>query len=264
MQPPGRRDALDRIARRSSSRRTAPRSCRFSGHEDALWKVLARSVTKVWWLGRGRFRGNAGWVRPFWTMRFEREHSRWPPLRLAQLCREHVSVCVVLPVTDEVVQVREPALLIIGCPLVQLALDPEYPRLRHLQRRPRRVAIQRRPPRLPDGRCKPAAFLRHVPGFPRRRLLRRLRPEPGPSADTALCPKRGRSGSVPMFTVVRSTGSAPSFSPAVPVATVTQHPSRTPGGTKLSPPEARNPRDRRAPAHRFGSPYPSGWSCVES
>jgi hypothetical protein len=144
----------------------------------------------------------------------------------------------------------------------QLDLDPEYPRLRHLRHRPRRVAIQRRPPRLPDGRCKPAASLRHVPGFPRRRLLRRLRPEPGPSADTALCPE-GRSGSVPTFTVVRSAGSAPSFSPAVPVVTVTQHPSRTSDGTKCSPPEARNPRDRRVPAHRFGSPYPSGWSCVE-
>src|SRR5437899_6188914 len=32
-----------------------------------------------------------------WTMGFEPEHSRWPPLRLARVCREHVSVVVVLP-----------------------------------------------------------------------------------------------------------------------------------------------------------------------
>ena len=30
-------------------------------------------------------------------MGFEPEHSRWPPLRLARVCREHVSVVVVSP-----------------------------------------------------------------------------------------------------------------------------------------------------------------------
>ncbi|MGI8802102.1 MAG: transposase [Solirubrobacteraceae bacterium] len=55
---------------------------------------------------------------------------------------------------------------------MQLALDPEYPGCRRLRRRPRSVAIQRRPPRIPDGRCRPAASLRHVPGSPRRQLLR--------------------------------------------------------------------------------------------
>jgi hypothetical protein len=44
--------------------------------------------------GIGASPGERRLGRPFWTMRFEREHSRWPPLRLAQLCREHVSVCV--------------------------------------------------------------------------------------------------------------------------------------------------------------------------
>ena len=30
-------------------------------------------------------------------MGFEPEHARWPPLRLARVCREHVSVVVVSP-----------------------------------------------------------------------------------------------------------------------------------------------------------------------
>jgi hypothetical protein len=69
-------------------------------------------------------------------------------------------------VTDEVVEVGEPPLPIVSCPPVQLALDPEYPRLSHVGLRPRRGAIQRPPPRLPDGRRKSAASLRHATGFP--------------------------------------------------------------------------------------------------
>jgi hypothetical protein len=66
--------------------------------------------------------------------------------------------------------------LVVRCPLVQPALDPEYPLLRQLRLRQRRDAIQRRPLRLPDPLCKPAASLRHVPGSHRLELLRRLRP----------------------------------------------------------------------------------------
>ena len=118
-------------------------------------------------------------------------------------------------VTDEVVEVVEPPLPIVFCPLVQLALDPEYPRLGRFRPRPRRGAIQRRPPRLPDGCCKSAASLRHVAGFPDLGLLRRLRPTPGPTADSE--PARHRAGGprmVPTFIADRSTGAAPSFSPA--------------------------------------------------
>jgi len=35
--------------------------------------------------------------RPFWTMGFEPEHAQWPPLRLARVSRELVSVVVVSP-----------------------------------------------------------------------------------------------------------------------------------------------------------------------
>src|SRR4051794_21813245 len=81
-------------------------------------------------------------------------------------------------------EVVKPPILIVFCPPVQLALDPEYPLLGRLRPRPRRGAIQRRPPRLPDGRCKSAASLRHAAGFPDLGLLRRLRPTPRPIADS--------------------------------------------------------------------------------
>lgn len=87
-------------------------------------------------------------------------------------------------------EVRNPPVLIDFCPPVQLALDPEYPLLGHLGPRPRRDAIQRRPPRLPDERCKSAALLRQVTGFPGLGLLRRLRPTQEPTADSEPAHKR--------------------------------------------------------------------------
>jgi hypothetical protein len=62
-------------------------------------------------------------------------------------------------------------------PTCALALNPEYPLGRQLRRRPQRASIHRGAP-SPFGRCKPAAPLRHVPGFPRRRLPRELAPDP--------------------------------------------------------------------------------------
>ena len=47
-------------------------------------------------LGTGAFLGNVV-GRPFWTMGFEPVLFRWPPLRLARVCCEHVSVVVVCP-----------------------------------------------------------------------------------------------------------------------------------------------------------------------
>src|SRR3954453_23912114 len=112
-------------------------------------------------------------------------------------------------------EVLKPPVLIVTCPPVQRALDPEYPRLRPLGLRPRRDAIQRRPPRLPDHRCRSAASLRHAAGFPGLGLLRRLRPTPRPTADSEPCPHHaGGPRMVPTFIADRSTGTAPSFSPA--------------------------------------------------
>jgi hypothetical protein len=52
-------------------------------------------------------------------------------------------------ITDKVVEIIEPAIGVVGCPSVQLGLDPQYPRLRLLGRRPRRTDIHRRPPGMP-------------------------------------------------------------------------------------------------------------------
>jgi hypothetical protein len=52
-------------------------------------------------------------------------------------------------VTHEVEQIIKPTGPILGCPSVQLGLDSSYPRLRLLQRRPRRAGIHPRPPSLP-------------------------------------------------------------------------------------------------------------------
>ena len=68
--------------------------------------------------------------------------------------------------SDEVVEVLEPPVLIVDGPLVQLALDSEYPLLRRTRRRPRPAAIQRRPPRVPQTGRKPTAPVRPVDGFP--------------------------------------------------------------------------------------------------
>ena len=65
--------------------------------------------------------------------------------------------------------------------------------------------------------CEPAAALRHVPGFPRRRLIRRLRPNPAlPADDVPARPRAGRGAPdrFPRSPQNRSTGSAPSYTPA--------------------------------------------------
>jgi hypothetical protein len=67
-----------------------------SGHENASRKVSSGSRLTVRRPGQG-LSGRTQSGRPFWTMGFEPEHNRWPPLRLARVCFEHVSVCVVLP-----------------------------------------------------------------------------------------------------------------------------------------------------------------------
>src|SRR6266542_2802744 len=65
-------------------------------------------------------------------------------------------------VAHEVEQIIEPASRIVGCPSVQLGLDPQYPRLRlfHRRRRPRRDGVHRRPPGLPaptlQACCRPS------------------------------------------------------------------------------------------------------------
>ena len=122
-------------------------------------------------------------------------------------------------IIDEVVQIIEPTVGIVGRPLMQLGLDSQYSRLSQLGRRPRSVGIHRRPPAMPIPPCELAAPLRHVDGFPVRGLLRGLRPATTPSADDELSLGRttrmaaGSVMAVPMFTVNRLTGSASSCAP---------------------------------------------------
>src|SRR6266508_1151449 len=126
-------------------------------------------------------------------------------------------------VTHEVEQIIEPTIRIVGCPSVQLGLDPQYPRLRLLdgERGPRRAGIHRRPPGLPAtllrACCRPS---------PCGRLSRPPSTTAAPSPPTApsrrrTCPPpvwlaggKGGPGRVPTFPTHRLTGTVPSFSPA--------------------------------------------------
>ena len=161
-------------------------------------------------------------------------------------------------VTDYVVEVEEPPVLIVFCPPVQLALDPEYPRLGRLRPGPRRGAIQRRPPRLPDGCCKSAASLRHVPGFPRLGLLRRLRPTQGPTADSE--PAHHRWAAPDGSHVHRRPidgGGAQLCPCSLATSTPQTFPMASAPATKYRPRSRQPTRDRRALRH---GPHPPGWS----
>ena len=126
-------------------------------------------------------------------------------------------------VMHEVEQVIEPAARIGRRPTVKLGLHPRYPRPRPHRGRIAGAAIRRRVLRhcslLPF--LETAAALPHVPGSPRLGVLRRLRPAPGRSADSGPSPDpragratTGQTGTVPVFTAIRSTKEEPSSVPA--------------------------------------------------
>jgi len=124
-------------------------------------------------------------------------------------------------ITDEVVEVAEPTRLLVGCPLVQLGLDPQYPRLGLFSRGPRCVGIHQRPPGMPAPllrtRCRPWPCGRlsrprtttAAPSRPMTNSRRRACPPPAWTAG-----REGGRKTVPTFTINRSTGSVPSYSPA--------------------------------------------------
>ena len=172
-------------------------------------------------------------------------------------------------VTDEVEEVGEPTLRVIGRPSVQLGLHPQYPHLRLRRRRPRRAGVHRRPPALPRPVCEVAALLRPVAGFPGLRLLRGLRPSPGPSADDApaRCPRAGRAapGWFPRSPHDRSMGVVPSFSPA---ASATDTPQAFSVALEhgFAPCAPRRAPATTAPILLLPGPYPPGssrWSSLE-
>src|SRR5215208_4320477 len=124
-------------------------------------------------------------------------------------------------VTHEVEQIIKPSIRIVGCPLMQLGLDPQYPRLRLVGRQRRRAGVHRRPPGLPATLprtcCRPSPCARlsrartttAAPSPPKALSRRRTCPPPA-----WLASGKGSPGRVPTFPTSRLTGAVPSFSPA--------------------------------------------------
>jgi hypothetical protein len=73
-----------------------PGTPRFSGHENAGRGCCPGSAVASGDRDRGSL-GNAGWAGRSTTDGLRARDFQWPPLRLARLCREHESVCVVCP-----------------------------------------------------------------------------------------------------------------------------------------------------------------------
>src|SRR6266540_510558 len=165
-------------------------------------------------------------------------------------------------VTHEVEQITKPTGPILGCPSVQLGLDPQYPRLCLIkrERRPRRAGIHPRPPSLPvtllRACCRPSPCGRlsrppsttAAPSPPKAHSRRRACPPPARQAGG-----KGNLGRVPTFPTCRLTGAVPSFSPAASPR-LRRRPSAWPPIRTVSPaPESRCATLTRAcaacPAH---------------
>jgi hypothetical protein len=91
-----RRKARDPAARRMARPGLEPRTPRFSGHENARRGCCPGSAVASGDRDRGLWE-NAGWAGRSTTDGLRARDFQWPPLRLARLCREHESVCVVCP-----------------------------------------------------------------------------------------------------------------------------------------------------------------------
>src|SRR4029450_13428481 len=126
-------------------------------------------------------------------------------------------------VMNEVEQIIKPTVRIVGCPLVQLGLDSQYPRLRlpNGERGPRRAGVHRRPPSLPATllrtRCRPSPCAR----LSRARTTTAAPAPPKAAGRRRACPPlawlasgTGGPERVPTFPTHRLTGAVPSFSPA--------------------------------------------------
>ena len=133
-------------------------------------------------------------------------------------------------------------------PSVQLGLDPQYPRLGLFSRGPRCVGIHRRPPGMPAPqlrtRCRPSpcpatagacgrlSRPRTTTAAPSRPMTNNRRRACPPPAWTA--GGEGGPRTVPTFTINRSTGSVPSYSPAASPR-VRRRPSPWPPGRQPQP-----------------------------
>jgi hypothetical protein len=155
-------------------------------------------------------------------------------------------------VIDEIEQIIEPTIRTIGRPPMQLGLHLQYPRRRLIEGRPRRADVHRRPP----GLAVPALRFCCLPS-PCGRLSRpRTTTEAPPRSDAIgwqrACPPptwtaggKGSLGTVPVFTINRSTSEAPSFSPAALATGTPQTFPAAPAPTPFASARAPSPSNHR-------------------
>ena len=160
-------------------------------------------------------------------------------------------------VADQVPQIAEPALGIVRCPHVQLALVVEYPLLRLIDAGQRRAGVHRRPPPIQPCRVLTGP-LRHVAGFPDLGLVRVLRHAPAATADGAPAPhpprrvRRAPPGRFPRSPQTARQGRR-SAVPRGHRRALPQH------GTRPRPPEQK-PVGRDDPEQQPGSSTPTAHS----
>ena len=158
---------------------------------------------------------------------------------------------------DQVPQIAEPALGIVRCPHVQLALVVEYPLLRLIDAGQRRAGVHRRPPPIQPCRVLTGP-LRHVAGFPDLGLIRVLRHAPAATADGAPAPhpprrvRRAPPGRFPRSPQTARQGRR-SAVPRGHRRALPQH------GTRPRPPEQK-PVGRDDPKRQPGSSAPTAHS----
>jgi hypothetical protein len=122
---------------------------------------------------------------------------------------------------------------------MQLGLDSQYSRLGQLGGRPRSVGIHRRPPAIPIPPCELAAPFAMWTAFPPSDYYGGSAPPPRHRLTTSLSLDRtarlaaGSVAAVPMFTVNRLTGWAPSCAPTASPRVRRRLSSRPPRQTKL-------------------------------
>ncbi len=170
-------------------------------------------------------------------------------------------------VIHEIEQVIEPAARIGRRPTVKLGLHLRYPHPRPGRTRARSAAIRRRICR----HCSIHPFSKPLPSFPMRPALpaseyydgsappqtdrRSTRPAPPSPLDAA---DRARPGTVPVFTVVRSSEEEPDYAPAASPR-VRRRPSSWPPG-RLMPTVPGVPRPTSRRVRTAPGPDPSGSS----
>ncbi len=122
---------------------------------------------------------------------------------------------------DEVVEVIEPTLGIVGSPLVQLGLHPQYPQPGSVTVWPRLADVHRRTPGIAFPLLRACCLPSPCTRLSRARTTTEAPPHPRAVSRRRACPSlpwlgsgEGGSGMVPTFTMYRSAGSVPSSSPA--------------------------------------------------